>query len=318
MNSKETVINWHVTERCNYSCKHCFAKWNHSPEIWEKEEMVEKVISNIEEHFRKNFHSNPIRLNVVGGEPLLFPELLWNVVKAARLHGMNVSLVTNATAVENARPFMGEISQIGLSVDSLQHRTNLEIGRCRGGETLSAEAVKEKIQEIRKENPHVKIKVNTVVNAYNYNEVLKPFILDFGIDKWKILRQMPFGGNSGISNYQFYAFVKNNYVAKDEFSPKLPDICIEDNDAMTESYLMISPDGRLFQNGGMEYGYSRSLADVPFAEALKEIRFDEGKFRSRYAADATAKIVGRAIGFFHVDPLQKTFESLMGTFDWTL
>lgn len=326
MNSKETVINWHVTERCNYRCKHCFAKWNRSPEIWEKEEMVERVISNIEEHFRKN-SSNPIRLNIVGGEPLLFPERLWNVVKAARLHGMDVSLVTNGTAVENARPFMGEISQIGLSIDSLNHRTNLKIGRCCEGETLSAEAVKEKIQAIRRENPHVKIKVNTVVNAYNCNEVLTPAFADFGIDKWKILRQMPFGDNAGISDYQFYVFVKNNCDEKilqrfrtgfRSLTESGPDIYIEDNCSMTESYLMISPDGRLFQNGGREYGYSRSLAEVPFAEALQEIRFDEGKFRSRYGVEATERIVGRAHGFFHIDPLQKTFENLMGLDDWTL
>lgn len=326
MNSKETVINWHVTERCNCRCKHCFAKWNHSPEIWEKEEMVERVISNIEEHFRKK-SSNPIRLNIVGGEPLLFPELLWNVVEAARLHGMDVSLVTNGTAVENARPFMGEISQIGFSIDSLNHRTNLKIGRCCEGETLSAEAVKEKIQAIRKENPRAKIKVNTVVNAYNYNEVLAPAFADLGIDKWKILRQMPFGENAGISDYQFYVFVKNNCdekVLQSSWSgykyptEQRPVIFIEDNCCMTESYLMISPDGRLFQNGGREYGYSRSLAEVPFATALQEIRFDEGKFRSRYGADATLRIVGRAHGFFLIDPLRKSFESLTGTFDWTL
>ncbi|EGR3240148.1 radical SAM protein, partial [Vibrio parahaemolyticus] len=25
--ANELVINWHMTEVCNYSCKYCFAKW---------------------------------------------------------------------------------------------------------------------------------------------------------------------------------------------------------------------------------------------------------------------------------------------------
>ena len=32
---KNLVINWHITEACNYHCKFCFAKWNHKNEIWE-------------------------------------------------------------------------------------------------------------------------------------------------------------------------------------------------------------------------------------------------------------------------------------------
>lgn len=23
----ELVVNWHITEACNYNCRYCFAKW---------------------------------------------------------------------------------------------------------------------------------------------------------------------------------------------------------------------------------------------------------------------------------------------------
>ena len=25
---RELVVNWHITEACNYKCSYCFAKWN--------------------------------------------------------------------------------------------------------------------------------------------------------------------------------------------------------------------------------------------------------------------------------------------------
>lgn len=55
-------------------------------------------------------------------------------------------------------------------------------------------------------------------------------------------------------------------------------IFIEDNSVMTQSYLMVAPNGCLFQNGGAEYRYSRPLMDIPFEAALKEIDFAEEKF----------------------------------------
>ena len=26
--TKELVVNWHITEACNYKCDYCFAKWD--------------------------------------------------------------------------------------------------------------------------------------------------------------------------------------------------------------------------------------------------------------------------------------------------
>ena len=27
-NTQQLVINWHLTEACNYSCQYCYAAWN--------------------------------------------------------------------------------------------------------------------------------------------------------------------------------------------------------------------------------------------------------------------------------------------------
>ena len=65
---------------------------------------------------------------------------------------------------------------------------------------------------------------------------------------------------------------------------------------MTESYLMIAPNGRLFQNGtGSTYAYSDSLVTTPFAIARKQINFNLYKFDERYKSDKTFEIVAKAL-----------------------
>ena len=322
MNIKTIVINWHITEACNYHCGICFAKWNKPAEIWSNPENVQKIIVNICQHFRSQGIFN-IRLNIVGGEPIMFPERLWNVVETAYNNEMEISIITNGSHLENIRPFAHLISQVGISIDSLDHETNMKIGRECGNKTISFETLRQKIDDIRKVNPDIRIKVNTVVNSLNFNEILVERFAELHIDKWKILCQRPFNGNPGISDYHFHAFLRNNYNEKlmqanvlkrhtemplsflmegaaeqDQETKQV--IYIEDKDVMTESYLMISPDGRLFQNGSDEYTYSRPLTEVTFAEALSDIKFDSEKFESRYATWPTQDAVNKMETFFHL------------------
>ena len=304
-------FNWHATESCNYGCKHCFSKWGKQREAWDDPDQVEFIIKGIAEYVDATpMISKRFRINVVGGEPLLHPEKLWHVVKTAKKYGAEVSLITNGSHLEVIRPFAHMISQVGISIDSFDHETNLKIGRACNGETLSLEAIKEKIRFVKGNNPGLKIKVNTVVNKYNFSEDLLGYVLSLSPDKWKILRQMPFGDNKGISDFMFYSFVRNNYIKADPFYSSCK-ISIEDNNAMTESYLMISPDGRLFQNGGVDYCYSRPLTEVSVAEALDDIKFNESKFDGRYDGSYTWQAVSAMEKFFGIVEPVSMLDSLL-------
>ena len=322
MNPKTIVLNWHVTEACNYHCHYCFSKWNKPVEIWGNKLDIEKVVSNIRSHFI-NQGIFAIRLNIVGGEPTLFPERLWNVVETAYTHNIEVSIITNGSHLENIRPFVHMISQVGISIDSLNHETCMNIGRECRGKAVSLEEIRQKIEDLCKVNPALTIKLNTVVNEHNFNEILVNDFAKLNIDKWKILRQRPFNGNPGISDYQFYAFLRNNYNEEpmrksttnhESISFSMADltseqilqsysqqvIFVEDKDVMTESYLMISPDGRMFQNGSEEYTYSHPLTEVPFAEALSEIKFNRELFDERYNSGLTTFAIQNMESFFHI------------------
>ena len=296
-------VNWHVTETCNYSCKHCFAKWGKQHEAWDDFDQVEHIVKNIADYVEATLMiPKHFRLNIVGGEPAMHPEKLWNIVKTAKNHGAEVSMITNGSQLEVIRPFAHMISAVGISIDSFNHETNLKIGRASNGKTLSFEDIKEKIKFVHEINPKLKIKVNTVINKYNFSEEMLYSVLALKPYKRKILRQMPFGENKGISDFKFYSFICNNYKEPEYLNGNC-EIAIEDNNAMTESYLMISPDGRLFQNGSAEYSYSRPLTEVSFAEALNDIKFNESKFDGRYDGSYTWEAVNSMKKFFNIaDP----------------
>ena len=280
---KNLVVNWHITEICNYHCKFCFAKWNHQHEIWKEFKNAKTVLENIYSIWKPDY-----RLNFVGGEPLLFPSKIIPVMEYAINLGMDVSVQTNGTNIETLKPVIKKISQIGISIDSWSHEKNKSIGRCCGNKTLRQEDLTSKINLLRESGGSFKLKINTVVSEWNWDDLVIPQMDVLNCNRIKILKQMPFGSSKGITQEQFYSFLRNNYRVN------LP-IYIEDNDLMTESYLMIAPNGKLFQNGNLEsYAYSNSLLTTEFKDALKQINFDIDKFGIRYTTNRTESILKAA------------------------
>jgi radical SAM protein with 4Fe4S-binding SPASM domain len=104
----EFFIQWHLTERCNLRCRHCYQDRQVPPEMspgelfreidgaagmfeaWESEQNV-RVVPSI--HF-------------TGGEPLLYPGFL-DAVRYARESGFGVAVMTNGCLVtdDDARRF---------------------------------------------------------------------------------------------------------------------------------------------------------------------------------------------------------------------
>ena len=274
------VVNWHITEKCNYHCKFCFAKWNHQDEIWDNFDNVKSILEKLHSIWKSGY-----RLNFVGGEPLLFPEKILPVMKYATGLDMDISVQTNGTNLEILEPIIRNISQIGISIDSWNNDKNKRIGRCCGTKALTKGELLAKINLLRNAGGTFKLKINTVVSEWNWDDIVVPQMKELGCNRIKILKQMPFGNSKGISQEQFYTFLRNNY------REALP-IYIEDNELMTESYLMIAPNGKLFQNGNKNnYVYSESLLTTDFSDALEQINFDIEKFDSRYRSDNTDLIL---------------------------
>ena len=124
-----------------------------------------------------------------------------------------------------------------------------------------------------------RIKINTVVSRHNYKIDMTDFIRMISPDKWKLFKVLPisFRDNS-ISDENFQEFIIRHNSVADIIFP-------EDNEQMTESYIMIDPIGRFFQNSSLtpsNYVYSKAILDVGVKIAFEEVEFCVKKFSNRY------------------------------------
>jgi radical S-adenosyl methionine domain-containing protein 2 len=290
----EIVINWHITETCNYKCKYCYAKWGINKK---KEELIHNtnqsvqlleqiyqffVPSNINNPLQQTMHWNTIRLNLAGGEPLLYHERASQIISYAKKLGFSVSTITNGSYLteELVTQLAPQLSMLGLSIDSSLNMTNQKIGRAnKHGAIIPTTELVRLIQLAQTLNPELDLKVNTVVNAMNWQEDLTPLIQLLTPKKWKVLKMLPtLTEDLSVSDAQFQAFVHRHQT-------KVSVMCAEDNTDMSESYIMIDPLGRFYQNSTEHkgYNYSSPIMDVGIAEAFSQVMFSSPKFCSRYA-----------------------------------
>jgi radical S-adenosyl methionine domain-containing protein 2 len=294
------VINWHVTKACNYSCRYCYAKWQepkHAGKKIHESSWRDGLLQEIHAFFqsgglferRSGLSVGSVRLNLAGGEPLIEPELALSILDQSHKIGMDTSIITNGSLLTEdlVQKLACRISLLGVSVDSSLDACNRDIGRAgRNGKTMSAVHLRHLLGLARNINPGLRVKINTVVHSLNWDEDISSLILALTPERWKILKMLPVVSNDlAVSDQNFRSFVERHR--------KLPvAICAESNEEMTESYVMIDPAGRFFQNssGGVGYCYSRPIMDVGAAEAWKDIAWRPEKFSSRYRAQSESAV----------------------------
>lgn len=296
MHTTETlVLNWHLTEACNYRCQYCYSVWDkpcRSRELVRNPLQTTQLLEQLYQFFRPDNLANPLRqqlrwsklrLNLAGGEPLLHADRMHAVIQQARQLGFEVSLITNGSYLD--RPLLeqlaAELVWLGISIDSAQEQTSRAIGRVdRHGRLLDLASLTRDLQHARQLNPQLRLKLNTVVNQLNCREDLGPLLQQLAPHKWKVLRMLPvINQQLAVSDQQFHDFVARHA----SFAGIL---CAEDNQEMRESYLMVDPLGRFFQNdqpeGAASYSYSAPIHEAGAAAAFSSLRFLAGRFAARY------------------------------------
>jgi len=292
----ELVINWHLTEACNFGCKYCYSAWvkeRGTRDVVKSKTASHELISEIYSFFRPGNTANPlynkmkwesVRLNFAGGEPLLHGDRIPDLVRIASEVGFKTSLITNGSRLSAS--LLGEIapymSWLGLSLDSTSDQANRQIGRVdrRGGLLDLAELSENVVAEMRN-HPALKLKINTVVNALNVDEDFTDLILRISPNKWKILRMLPVvNQNLAVNDLEFRAFVERHHAFRDVYR-------VEDNDEMLESYIMIDPLGRFYQNGEETlrngYQYSPPILRTGTAAAFANMRLSAERYAARYS-----------------------------------
>lgn len=112
------LIQWHLTERCNLSCKHCYQEGGRAEELSLAE--IRDVLGEIHGMFDAWSDTYNITLapsfNVTGGEPFLRPDL-FEILAEIRKGHCKTFLLTNGVLVDRERArLLAELGIAGVQV----------------------------------------------------------------------------------------------------------------------------------------------------------------------------------------------------------
>ena len=266
------TVNYHLTKKCNFHCKYCFAHFNDiSGHQLDESESV-KLVRMIAEcgHFKK--------INFAGGEPMLVPYLP-ELIKTAKEFKLETSIVTNGSKLtpEWIQQNSKYLDIIAISIDSLNKDTNNIIGN----KTL-LDTLPKLIRIIHDE--HKKLKINTVVSSYNMKETLTSFINEAMPYKWKILQATKIVGQNdkffhkvAVKEEDFESFCNRN---RQEISPNIEIVC-EPTNNIIGSYCMVDHRGCFFDDTSGQHRYSDPILKIGVEKALQQTVYSFEKFIER-------------------------------------
>ena len=279
--NKETFIpsvNFHVWEPCNMKCKFCFSTFQDVKQSVLPEGHLAKVEAEqiVDQLAGFGFQ----KITFAGGEPTLckwLPEL----IAIAKNAGMTTMIVTNGSLLTESFLLKNKdiLDWISISIDSLEESTNLKTGRAVAGKRTMQRNNYEKIVETVSGLGY-RLKINPVVNRYNFNEDMNSFIRFAKPERWKVLKALSIQGQNdkridefSVSNRDFLSFIHKHEANKCLVS--------EYDEQMVNSYVMVDPAGRFFTNETGEYKYSTKILENGIDNAYAEMNYDFSKFKDR-------------------------------------
>ena len=263
------TVSFHIVKPCNMRCKFCYATFE---DINVGAQMGADTAFLI---LKKLKDAGVQKITFAGGEPLLYKHIKDVIIFSKEL-GMTTSIISNGSLINEK--FLSEmrtyLDWIGLSIDSLDPLTNFKIGRV----TKMKMDYEELISRIN--SLGYNLKINTVVNKFNADEDFTNLLAFSKASRWKVFQTLKVEGQNDkqfedikCTNEQFQNFIS----AHKHIKVLVP----EDNEAMTGSYLLIDPKGRIFENSKGEHTYSDSLAFVDINTALSQVNLDRNMFIKR-------------------------------------
>lgn len=271
-------VNFHLWEACNMSCKFCFASFQDVKRtILPKGHLSkEDALNVIKELASMGFK----KITFAGGEPTLCPWIN-DLISLAKELGMVTMIITNGSQLTDR--FLEEnkynLDWLAISVDSLDENTNTLIGRSqKGNKVFTPEVYYTLISKIKAYG--YGLKINTVVNRFNYNEDMRDFIKKANPKRWKIMQVLPIKGQNDefidstkITEEEFQIYLDTHKEIKNSFP--------ENNESMKGSYAMVDPAGRFFDNTKGEIRYSKPILNIGGKQAIKEMNYSFDKFVKR-------------------------------------
>lgn len=275
MNKVFETASFHIVKPCNMKCKFCYATFEDMKVVNQLPKSDAFVILD------KLKEAGLQKITFAGGEPLLY-KWICEVIEYSKSIGLVTSIITNGSLLTDdlIEKFKGRLDWIGISIDSLNDSTNELIGRSNMSK-INYYDLCFKIKEAG-----FKLKINTVVNSFNYYADMNDFIDEVKPSRWKVFQALRVDGQNEkqfneikVTDGQYKSFVDQHKFNKD--MSKRDCLVPEDNESMTGSYLLIDPLGRLFENTSGKHTYSSKLQDNTIELCLSEINLNREMFEQR-------------------------------------
>ena len=271
-------INLHITECCNYHCKFCFAKYRNMQKELAKSQW-KRIINDL-------IRNGCQKVNFAGGEPTLIP-FLPELIQYAKKKGLFVSIISNGTGI--SEEFLDKCGKnldlIGLSIESAIEKSEKNLGRTLRTRKNHAsyshiEMIREKANLIH--SYKIPLKINTIVTPLNWQEDMHDLIRELKPIRWRVFQVHKLRGINDaffnefgeLTNEQYYSFIKQHKDLNPQY---------ETSDMMRDSYCMITPDGRFYQDTNNHHNYSDYVLKIGVLNAFKQVAFSEDKFNQRNA-----------------------------------
>jgi MoaA/NifB/PqqE/SkfB family radical SAM enzyme len=190
------LIQWHLTERCNLRCTHCYQEDTKTDELSLPE--IKETIAEISEMFsawgeRYNVAFSP-SFNITGGEPFLRKDL-FDILSEIRGRGYDIYLLTNGTLIDEGRArALKEVGVKGVQISMEGPEEIHEMIRGKGSFAASLQGIRHLL------DAGVRVTMNTTLSTINAGHFLDLTELSFriGVQRLGFSRLVPSGRGAGL------------------------------------------------------------------------------------------------------------------------
>ncbi|EKG15305.1 Elongator protein 3/MiaB/NifB [Macrophomina phaseolina MS6] len=269
-------VNYFPSRKCNYACGFCFHTDTSSYVL---------PLDEAKRGLRLLKEAGMRKLNIAGGEPFLYPQLLTELLRYCKqeLGVESTSIVSNGSKISGKwlRENCQWLDILAVSCDSFDPDTNRRIGRGRDGENAARLF---RIAAWCREYG-IKFKLNTVVNACNWDEDMVAHIKRLAPFRWKVFQCLIVAGENDDETRKRDA---RAFLVTDEqwrtFCGRhqhIPCCVPEDNQSMASSYLLLDEYMCFLDKGEGVMTKSESILQVGVQKAMKQVVWDKKSFVDR-------------------------------------
>ncbi len=156
--SAPLTINWAVTNKCNFKCRHCYSRSDPSDEL--SFDVLSRCIQQAAD-------DGVLSINFGGGEPLLRKDLL-QIAKFASELGMRVSMNSNGFLFNDATAAdlkSHGFTKVGISIDSHLPDVHDDFRGVKGSHEKAVKA----LQQLNEAG--IQTSISTVICKINHNDI---------------------------------------------------------------------------------------------------------------------------------------------------